>query len=253
MTAPPRGRSVVQMHWRDLLFMHWPVDPERVRRLLPASLEPDTFDGRAWIGLIPFAMPRVRHAGLPLPGAGSMLECNVRTYVRVGDTPAVWFFTLDADRLLNIVGARLLYNLNYRLARMSMQRAGARITYSVRRLDHSTRRHLGQRYPVNAVNTPSPELRCAWEVGEPLAAAQPGDLNHFLTERYALVTVDRRQRVMIGPIDHEPWRLRSARLVELHDELVPAAGLDLPSVDSDAPSVFCSDGVDARAWPLRPM
>jgi len=243
----------MHMQWRDLLFVHWPVDAELIDRLLPTSIEPDTFDGSAWVGLIPFAMPKVRALGVPLPGSASMLECNVRTYVTVNGTPGVWFFTLDADGLFAVLGARMGFNLNYRMARMTMHREGDRISYTVKRRDHHDRRHIAQRYPINAIDTDSPAMKCVWTVGDELPRAQPGALEHFLTERYALFTVNRRQRVMMGPIEHGPWTLRAARLAELNDQLVSAAGIDVTNIGRDQMSVFCSDGVDARAWRARPV
>jgi uncharacterized protein YqjF (DUF2071 family) len=241
------------MVWRDLLFLHWPVDPALVRRLLPMGLEVDTFDGRAWIGLVPFAMPVLRACGAQLPGAGSMLECNVRTYARCGNETGVWFFTLDANSTSAVRAARLFWRLNYRRSRITMDRLNNTIEYTVQRLDHHRRSHLGQRYaPSNEGEfNHQPALRCVWDVGEPAAMSHPGELVHFLTERYALFTVGRRGLIHVSRIHHEPWRLRDARVRELQDSLVSATGLTIDAAASNRAVAYHADYMDVRAWRLE--
>lgn len=248
----PTGRAAVRMVWRDLLFLHWPVEPAAIKRLLPVGLDVDIFDGQAWIGLVPFAMPVVRLYGANFPGAGSVLECNVRTYVRCGNETGVWFFTLDTDSTSAVLGARTFWRLNYRRSRITMNRCANTIDYAVERLDHHKRSHLAQRYaPSNNGDLhQNPSLRCAWEIGRELPASQPGELAHFLTERYALFTVGRRGQIQVSRIHHEPWRLREARVMELNDSLVKAAGVEIELAPTNPPMAFCSDHMDVRAWPF---
>ncbi|NNF44817.1 MAG: DUF2071 domain-containing protein [Phycisphaerales bacterium] len=229
----PPGRPVMTMHWRELLFVHWPVPVEILRPLVPERLEIDTHDGTAWIGLVPFTMRDVRHRRCPpVPTMHRFHECNVRTYVRCGDEPAVWFFSLDAESRLAVWGARRFWGLNYVHSTMTLERSGDEVTYTVSR-----------------VRTPSVGLRCRWRTATSRPPATPGGLDHFLTERYALVTIDRRGSVRIGRIWHEPWRLRQAELVELDDGLVAAAGVDLDG--RDPALVFAGDSVDVSAWGLE--
>ncbi len=95
--------------WHDLLFAHWALPPEKIRPLLPRELELDTFDGKAWIGVIPFWMSGVRFRGIPaIPTASRFPELNVRTYVRAPQEPdksGVYFFSLDAASWLAVLGA----------------------------------------------------------------------------------------------------------------------------------------------------
>lgn len=249
----PPGRAVVRMVWRDLLFLHWPVDPAAVQRLLPLGLDVDTFDGRAWMGLVPFSMPVLRACGALLPGAGSVLECNVRTYVRCGGETGVWFFSLDANSTSAVRAARVLWRLNYRRSRINISRHENRIEYDVQRLDHHRRSHLAQRFAPsnNGEISNVPALRCVWEVGQSMPASQPGELAHFLTERYALFTIDRRGSVNICRIHHEPWRLRSASVVALNDSLVAATGVEIGDAGSNPPMAYHSDRMDVRAWRLE--
>ena len=98
--------------WHDLLFAHWPLDPDVLRVRLPPSLPLDVFDGRAWIGVIPFHMTNVGPRGAPsLPGLSAFAELNVRTYVTLDDKPGVYFFSLDAASTLAVIGARAMFRL----------------------------------------------------------------------------------------------------------------------------------------------
>ena len=225
------------MTWQSLLFMHWRVPTDTLRPLIPEHFEIDTFDGSAWIGLIPFTMRNVRPAisGVrvpPVPTMHHFHECNVRTYITRGEQRGVWFFSLDAASKLAVIGARRLWNLNYIYSDMSLCRDGETIHYEVKRKAN-----------------PATTMRCAWRVGDPLPQSQPGELAHFLTERYALFTVDRRGRPKIGCIRHEPWSLYSAEVLELDDHLVSAAEIDMDT--AAPPTLHYAEHLEVQAWPLH--
>jgi uncharacterized protein len=77
-----------RMRWLDLLFAHWPVASDELAARLPAGLELDTFEGRAWLGIVPFTMADVAPRGVPaVPRFSTFPEINVRTYVRHGGEP----------------------------------------------------------------------------------------------------------------------------------------------------------------------
>lgn len=222
---PPR-RPAVTMTWADIAFAHWRVPVETMRRLVPEELEVDTHDGSAWVGLIPFEMRDCDFRGVPpLPGLDTFLECNVRTYVRHRGVPGVWFFSLDAESRLAVIGGRLVWGLNYRLARFHRTRVGESFQYRL-----SRRRGDGAG-------------RLDWTPGPPIATPTSGSLEHFLVERYHLYAV-RRGRLIRGRVDHPPWELRSATAHRIDPGLVHAAGID---VEGD-PVVHCSDGVRVRGF-----
>ena len=227
------------MRWQNLAFFHWPVPVEALRAAVPAApagLEVDTFDGTAWIGLVPFTMPLVRHAFLPrIPTMHDFHECNVRTYVTADNTPGVWFFSLDAASKLAVMGARWLWHLNYVHARIQLDRKADTTHYSLRR-----------------VTDPDITMECRWERGEALPRSQAGSIEHFLTERYCLYASNAKGRVFRGRIWHEPWSLSRARLLELEDDLVPAAGIDRSHL-VDEPICHHVETLDVEAWPLRPI
>ena len=222
------------MTWRSLLFIHWPVPAEALQPLVPEPLEIDTFDGRAWVGLIPFTMPRVRMTRLPVvPTTRRFHECNVRTYVTDRDQPGVYFFSLDATSRLAVWCARRFWHLNYRFSRIDVHQEGDVIHYAVDR-----------------AGDPAARMRCAWRGGSTREQSKPGELAYFLTERYMLYTVNRQGRLLGGRIWHRPWPLRDAELLELDDGLVWAAGITIPD---ETPVLYHADELHVRAWPLEPV
>lgn len=238
LPGKPSGGWAMRMTWENLLFMHWPIEASALRSLVPTGLEIDTFQGKAWVGLIPFLMSGVRMARTPrMPTTHRFPECNVRTYVHPAGRPdmtGVWFFSLDAASRVAVHMARTFWRLNYLYGKLSIARDGDTVRYSVERLD-----------------TPRAAMKCAWRIGEQLPASKPGELAHFLTERYRLFSVNRRGDICEGRIWHEPWPLREAALIELDDGLVRAAGID---VDTTQPPIcWHADRVDVEAWKIHPV
>jgi hypothetical protein len=239
--APPVRRPVMLQHWRRLTFLHWRYPPQAVQALLPPGLEVETFDGAAWVGLVPFLMDGVRPPRVPpAPWLSRFPETNVRTYAVGPDgRSAIWFLSLDAARLGAVLAARGSYTLPYFWSRMSV---GAQSTADrpvlggggVDRLAYRSRR----RWPGPA------GARCDadMELGAPFAAAELGPLDHFLTARYRLWTVV-AGRLAAAAAEHPPWSLRRARLVDLDQDLLEAAGLPPPE---GMPVVHASDGVRVR-------
>ena len=120
---PPRPWVMTQT-WLNLLFAHWPMDPRALRSKVPSAFELDVIDGDAWIGVVPFYMTNVTARGLPsVPKVSEFPELNVRTYVRVGDRPGVYFFSLDA-------GSPSLFTLHGRCStcRITMRRCASHRT-----------------------------------------------------------------------------------------------------------------------------
>ncbi len=237
--ARPSGPALMRMEWRSLLFMHWRVPVSVLRPLVPAHFEIDTLDGSAWIGLVPFTMRDVSPTfvpRLPLPGITDFHECNVRTYVRyrgrlnddVGS--GVYFFSLDAASRAGVWAARRFFHLPYFYARMSLFREGDHIDYATERIDE-----------------PGGNLRCSWRVGAPLPISKPGELAHFLTERYALFTVDHHNRPRRCRIHHAPWPLRSAELLRMDDSLLRAAGIEVEG----RPLLHHAERLRVKAWGLE--
>jgi uncharacterized protein YqjF (DUF2071 family) len=186
--------------WVDLLFAHWPVDETLLRAAVPPEVPLDLFEGRPWISITPFEVLGTRARGtFPPPGVSRFPELNVRTYVRVGDRPGIWFFSLDAGSALAVAAARLAYRLPYFRAQMRIERTGED---SGRAIGYESRRTDPNGQPAR--------LEARYRPTGPAAPAEPGTLDHWLVERYCLYTRDRRRRVLTADIHHPPWPLRPA-------------------------------------------
>ena len=228
MTGPPAMRQT----WRDLTFLHWPLEPAVVQPFIPKGLHLDLYQGAAWIGLVPFVIDDLTLPNAPaVPWLSRFAETNVRTYV-VDDNGirGVWFFSLDAARLLAVIGARAVYALPYFWAQMSVHCDGKTARYSsVRRFSK-----LG---------------RCDIEVAIGDVIEQPSELEIFLTARFRLY-VERSKRILRAEVEHPPWKLQRATVVKLEQNLLQAGGL--PAVQS-TPLVHFSSSIDVLVGDCLPL
>jgi uncharacterized protein len=232
----PDGPWIMTQTWHDLLFAHWPVELDLLRSTVPPMFPVDTFDGRAWIGVIPFDMTNVAPRAMPaLPRLSAFPELNVRTYVTVDGKPGVYFLSLDAANSLAVRVARLLFSLPYHTADMRVGAVEDWVTYSSRRSGTTgpPAQFTGRYRPTGAPVPP-----------------RFGTLEHFLTERYCLYTTDRRGRAYRLEIHHKPWPLQSADAAVWANTMADASGCPLPDVP---PLLHFSRRQDVVAWPLTPI
>lgn len=228
----PAGPWVMRQTWRDLLFAHWPLPAAALHHLVPGGLHLQTFDGHAWLAVTPFVLTGLRPRALPaLPGLSRFPELNVRTYVTAEGKPGVFFFSLDAGSALAVAAARALYALPYFRARFSVSTAGDRVVYASRRT------HRG---------APPAELSVEYRPTGASAAAAPGTLAHWLTERYCLYAVDRRGGLRRAEIHHPPWPLQPAEARILSNTMTAGLGLALPDVP---PLLHFAGRLDVQVWP----
>jgi uncharacterized protein YqjF (DUF2071 family) len=228
----PAGLPLMRQWWGKLLFMHWPVAVSALRPLVPPQLSIDTFDGQAWVGVVPFKMWGVRpYFTPPVPGLSTFLELNVRTYVHHRGVPGVWFLSMDIDSQVAKWGARQFFFLPYYNAEMSFKQEGRKIIY------HSQR---------GATDAPPARFDAAWTFGEGVAQSEPDTLEFFLTERYCLYSVLKEQLYRCR-VFHRPWPLRAAE-VTAHNSTVLAA-LDIPAPASD-PLLHYAEELKVDIWPL---
>ncbi|HEU5347201.1 MAG TPA: DUF2071 domain-containing protein [Ktedonobacterales bacterium] len=233
--VPDRPWVMAQV-WQKLLFAHWPVAPEIVRPHLPPAVPLDTFDGQAWVGVVPFLMDGVHFRGTPgFPTARHFAELNVRTYVTVDEKPGVYFFSLDAGSRLAVFGARTLFALPYYWARFAITTRADRISYRCERVD----------------NAPASMPRAVfearyWPTG-PAQRADPGSLADWLTARYCLYTT-RGSRLLRGEIHHAPWPLQPAAAEIIHNTMTAPVNIPLPAT---APLLHYAERLEVLVWPLR--
>lgn len=220
--------EVMRMWWRNLAFIHWPYEPADVQAHLPDGLTADAYEGKVWVGLVPFEMQVMLPGGIPIPREGRFPETNIRTYVRGPDgTPGVWFHSLEAGRLSATAVARATYGLPYFWADMSTTAAGPIWNY------RSTRRWPGPRGTLSET---------AVRAGERILDDEQSDFEHYLTARWGLFSTF-RNRVVYAPVSHGVWPLHRAELLHLDDELIRAAGLPHPTAD---PVVHWTSGTEVK-------
>lgn len=209
---PPvlRPPVVFDQVWRDVTFVHWPVDPDSVRHLFPAGTRPDVFaDGLTYVALVPFVMDGLRLGRAPsprLPWVGTFLETNIRLYSVDGDgRHGVLFRSLETERALVVAGARAALGIPYTWARMRMRRERDLVTYTSLR-----------RAPARGLRS-----RLTVRVGDPVT---PTPLETWLTARWGAHTRVAGRTLWV-PNEHAPWPLQAAEVVELADDLLGASGV----------------------------
>jgi uncharacterized protein YqjF (DUF2071 family) len=277
---PPTGPCVMRQRWRDLLFLHWRWSAEAIQATLPAGLTVDTFEGSAYVGVVPFQMEAVRPRFLPaVPGVSWFGELNLRTYV-VGPNgrPGVWFYSLDAHQHLAVWIARRLFSLPYHYAKITQHdtptpgsgpasgrnQGGPSYPINNRRIAYHWQRESASakvEQPAFIYDTPDASLA---------KPTEPGTLAHWLVERYLLfsrrpmVDVDWANRqtpvsprtksagvgkLYVGRVEHEPYRVASVEVERDDRSLFALNGFDPP--EAPAVSALWSPGVEVMIYPLH--
>lgn len=229
----PEGQPLMHQTWGKLLFMHWRIEEKELRPLIPARLEIDTFDGTAWIGIIPFTMWDVR--ALPpfmpaLPGLSAMHELNVRTYVHYDRVPGVWFFSLDCNSAAAVIGARTFYHLSYYNAEIALDQQAGTIHYDLNRTDK-----------------PVAEFKGSWNIGKTVPFSHPESLEFFLTERYCLYS-ERDGKLYRARIFHQPWPLQEAAMNSYQSTMIESLGVKSPEGE---PVLNYAESLDVDIWPIH--
>lgn len=183
---------VMSQRWDHLLFMHRRVSKDVVNEFIPRALDLDTYNGEAWISIIPFEVNDMHARAMPrIPFLHSYLELNVRTYVRYQGQPGVYFFSLDANLLPAVLGARTL-SLPYFYADMRMTKDGIGFHLSSGRKKTKTRKFNGNYRPTTSPYSPQQESLTKW-----------------LLERYILWQ-GKGDTLIQGDIHHCPWEVYDA-------------------------------------------
>ena len=226
----PTRRPVMRQRWDDLFFLHWEYAAAAIQARLPSGLTVDTFEGKAYLGVVGFRMNAVRPLGLPaLPWLSYFNELNVRTYVRdAAGEPGVWFFSLDCDRAPAVVIARAGFGLPYEHAAMSF---GPGLAQTCRRQGEQE------------------TARFAWSAVSSPQIAAPGSLEFHLAERYSFFS-DRGGRLVRGQVHHAPYQLSLAEANAWSDLPLRWDGFDVGGRPPDL--AHCCQGVAIEAFSLVP-
>lgn len=222
----------MSMRWQDLLFAHWPIPAASLRPVVPDGLEIDTFDGTAWVGIVPLRMSQVRGRCLPpLPRVSAFPELNVRTYVVRHGRPGVWFFSLDAAQPLAVRAARRLWGLNYLHAKMACRsESDGRVRYSSHRSDRTA---------------PPARLECSYRAVGTAFHAEPASFEDFVTTRWSLYATDPGGRLRRADVDHPRFALHRAEWQVEECDMTRLLEVELPD---EPPHLLAADPVTVRAW-----
>ncbi len=262
-TLRPSVPQIGYQTWTDLLFVHWRLPAAAVRPLIPPDLELDTWQGDAWVGLVPFHMSGVRPWWSPaVRGISNFHETNVRTYVHCqGKNPGVWFFSLEAANRLAVWIGRRFWNLNYQHATMRIEGGGntSRSISPTRKREEIRETQTIHYHSVRrGPDTPGAICDLTAEIGPPLGSpiATPGEggghpladtLEYFLAERYYLYVRTRRGELLRGQVHHMPYPLCNARLIHCRETLLAANRIH---IDQPPCHVLYSPGVNVQVYPL---
>jgi len=212
----PNKSWLMKQTWYDLLFMHWEIPKDHLLPFVPPGLELDTFNGKAYIAVVPFGMSQIRYRFLPpIPFTSAFLELNVRTYVKKDNIPGVLFLSLDAANPVAVEVARFFFYLPYFNAQMSLQKQDNRIHYSSIRKDKRGK-----------IAT----LKIEYQPTSQVYNSTPNTLEHWLTERYCLYSANKKGILHRTDIHHIPWPLQKAEAKILENTMALSHGINLPTV-----------------------
>lgn len=233
----PQTPWIMAQSWQNVLFISWPMPVERLRPLVPSKMEIDTYNGQAWLSLLPMRMVDLHLRDLPpLPEASTFPEINLRTYVRVNHQPGIFFFSIDAAAHLGAWVAQHLFHLPYLYAEMSLSQ-------------QSDGFYLESHRAASTKVSAADFVATYQPVGDP-SPSEPGSLEQFLVERYTLFSQDPLGVLYRGDIHHPLWKLQPVK-VNIETNTIPqAARLELPDT---APLYHYSPGTQSILWPVLPI
>jgi uncharacterized protein len=228
----PSQPVVMLQRWSDLLFLHWKWDIAELQKKLPKGLFVDTFDGEAWLGIVPFMMEKLRPRFLPaIPGLSWFRELNVRTYVYdEKGNPGVWFFSLDCDQAFAVFIAQQLFHLPYENAKMDFTKnSGQLISYECHRKNQTE------------------VARYRYQLNDEKLLPEIGSLDFFLLERYRLFS-EKNQQIYSGRVYHEPYQTCEVSLQQWSGDPFIWDGFNSPNRSPD--HIAASHCVDVSVYPL---
>ena len=214
-----------RQQWNELAFIHWEINKDWLISQIPNGLELDLYDGKAWIGIVPFSMKGVTLRGFPAPKfLCDFPEINLRTYVTRNGKKGVWFFSLDVPHSLAVWAARTFFHLPYYKAQIHTTIDGTHVDYQFKR---------------NEV-----EFEGTYTPGEFIDAASKS-FEYWSTERYCLYSANSTGELFRAEIHHRQWPLQSASITIRKNTF-----LDNLPIGKMHPSVLFSKSIDVVVYDL---
>lgn len=206
--------------WNNVIFLHWEVHLEELKKFVPEELEIDLFQGKAWVSVVAFTMEKIRPKFLPaFPPISTFDEINVRTYVRFGSKTGVYFLSVEGGKSLSCKIAKGISELPYRYSKI--------------------KRTKNQYQSINSEYNDEFDLQ--FLIGEKIKEKKPLDI--WLTERYALFQ-DTKKSINEFEIHHLEWPIRE---IEIKNLRVKYARFD-KLIRNKPDKIQYSRGVKVIAW-----
>jgi len=216
----------------EVLFTHWPVEPERLVSLLPDSLTVDTFDETAWVTVLAHEVTEAGLDAVPVSPVSGFGEVDLRTYVTFDGEPGVFFFSCNTGQQLNALLGERVFGLPHQPAAVSLDRRGDQNVLRCRQTDSD----VGGRFDATyrPTGTPSP--------------AESGSLAEFLVERHTYFSptdreTDQPAAFIIGSIEREPWQLSDVDATVRTNTMFDVVSMEPPAT---APTFHYSPRFESR-------
>jgi len=229
----PSRSWALNQNWVNLTFMHWEVEHDLLKKYIPEDLELERYDGKTYVGTIPFRMEKVRPKYLPsVPFISNFAEFNIRTYVVKNGISGVLFLTLDAKSRITSMYAPWAYGLPYVYADGEVKdNYEGGFTWKSKRKSNG----IG----IKGSSKPNGNLR----------NAKKGSLEEFLFERYCLY-VTYKNKTHIAYTCHEKWEFQDATANLEMNTLTEFYKLGIANV-LKPDLVHISEGVKVRTWSIE--
>jgi uncharacterized protein len=227
----PRLPWVMKQTWENVLFVHYPVKIETLRKLVPEKLPLDTFNDCGWVVIVAVHISNIRLRGLPpIPGTTNFSQVNVRTYVTLDGKPGVYFFSLDAHNWLAVKAAKVVGNLPYKYAEVAIDSSDSNIHCECRRKTDIHANWVGDFKPI----------------AEPIHPVKES-FDEWMAERYCLYTFNKKGKTLRSDILHRPWLLQEVQAEIYENTLLSSLNIQ---PDSHSPIFHYAKQQDVRFWPL---
>ena len=213
--APQRPPGAAQIE-RDILLLHYEMDPAAIRPLVPAPLELHLYGGSAWVGILALQMADVQVRLLPwIPGAmRNFPEVDFATYVRFRGRDGLFFLSLES-------GSRWV-------APLTRLGTGLPWMYSGLRRTESDGTFSVQSGPRSSRGAGAASLDLSFRPDPAKKVPDPGSPIALLSGQYSAFNVDLFGRICEVDEIHDPFETTEVDCEIRSNSLGNPVGLRLP-------------------------
>jgi uncharacterized protein len=230
-------RPFLTARWSDIVLLTFEAPEGMIRRLIPAGVEPDRWEGRTHVSVVALQMLDVRVKGWAIPGFRAHPQINFRTYVRAGGQRGVWFIRqLVSSRVIAAV-ARLKYDEPF-------------WPMPIRRRVLATPADVRAEYAVGPA-------ALGWHVSATAAREArlpaPDSAEHYFTDRSFACRTRADGSLGTFRVEHPPWAVREIRAVDYRLDFGSLYGAGWEFLNRAQPtSVAFAVGSEVLVYPPQP-